>query len=137
MSLDEYDLTLADQLGLDFKSLVTLPWELIPYSFVVDWFLNIGDFIGSLTPSPGYTQLGSCFVVEREQTTSYTALGTEVPSLSYDVLRPVSGTVYRYRKSKNRYRMGDSGSIVIKNDFKLTNLIRALDAVALLQQKLR
>jgi len=136
MSLDEFDLTLADQLGLDFKSLVTLPWELIPYSFVVDWFLNIGDFIGSLAPSPGYRQLGSCFVVEREMTTTYTAIGTTVPSGTYTVVRPVSGNVYRYQKSKTRHSVG-SGSIVIKNDFKLTNLVRAADAIALLLQKLR
>ena len=32
-------------------------WELLPLSFVVDWFINVGDFIASLTGSTlGYDQ---------------------------------------------------------------------------------
>lgn len=27
-------------------------WELIPYSFVVDWFFNVGDFLTAVTPNP-------------------------------------------------------------------------------------
>lgn len=31
-----------------------LAWELIPYSFVVDWFLPIGDFLGALNARQGF-----------------------------------------------------------------------------------
>lgn len=34
---------LADMLGLKFGAAVL--WELIPFSFVVDWFFNVGDYL--------------------------------------------------------------------------------------------
>lgn len=33
----------------------TVVWELIPYSFVLDWFINIGDYIGGLSAFSGLT----------------------------------------------------------------------------------
>jgi hypothetical protein len=30
-----------------------LAWELIPFSFVVDWFVNVGDIIAGFSPNPG------------------------------------------------------------------------------------
>jgi hypothetical protein len=33
----------------------TIAWELIPYSFVVDWFVNVGDFLSSQTDFAGMT----------------------------------------------------------------------------------
>jgi hypothetical protein len=33
-----------------------LAWELLPYSFVVDWFLPIGDYLNSLDALLGYTE---------------------------------------------------------------------------------
>lgn len=37
--------------GLGINPLTTL-WELIPYSFVVDWFVNVGDYITRKTTLP-------------------------------------------------------------------------------------
>lgn len=40
-------------------------WELIPFSFVCDWFANVGDYIAAHTPDAGVRQLASwCSVVE-------------------------------------------------------------------------
>lgn len=36
---------------------LTVAWELIPFSFVVDWFIPIGDFIGSIVPPQGVTKV--------------------------------------------------------------------------------
>lgn len=38
------NLYLANQLGLTNPALIV--WELIPFSFVVDWFTNVGQFLG-------------------------------------------------------------------------------------------
>jgi hypothetical protein len=34
-------------------------WELTPFSFIADWFFNIGQTISSWTPNPGVKELAS------------------------------------------------------------------------------
>lgn len=46
------------QLGI--TNPVNLAWELLPYSFVVDWFLPIGQFLNSLDATAGVTFEGGC-----------------------------------------------------------------------------
>nr|QIS88010.1 MAG: maturation protein [Marr virus] len=38
---------------------LTTLWEIVPYSFVVDWFINIGDFIAATTTIPAHCQEGA------------------------------------------------------------------------------
>lgn len=42
--------SLPNQIGLDNPALVA--WELVPFSFVADWFLPIGDYISQLSLNP-------------------------------------------------------------------------------------
>jgi hypothetical protein len=44
---------LANQLGFLNPALVA--WELVPFSFVVDWFVNVGAVISSMTDFMGCT----------------------------------------------------------------------------------
>lgn len=46
-------------------------WELVPFSFIVDWFVNVGRTIGSWTPKFGFTTLASWVVIE--DITTYTS----------------------------------------------------------------
>jgi hypothetical protein len=39
---------------LGFGSIPSLIWELVPYSFVLDWFGNFGDFVSNLGYVPSY-----------------------------------------------------------------------------------
>lgn len=75
MSLDEWRYGLADHFGLGTKDLLTVPWELLTLSFVADWFVNIGDFIGAMIPSPGLNQLGTCISYQRVRSTTVTVSG--------------------------------------------------------------
>ena len=43
--------------GLD--SPIEAAWELVPFSFIIDWFTNIGDIIGALVLNPGLSPLSS------------------------------------------------------------------------------
>jgi hypothetical protein len=47
-----------------FDSIGESIWELLPYSFVIDWFLNVGKTIAALTPEGGLRTLASWYVVE-------------------------------------------------------------------------
>lgn len=40
---------------LDANPVLTV-WELVPFSFIVDWFLNVGEYVSSLTVPPGTVQ---------------------------------------------------------------------------------
>lgn len=53
VSIKNPNLALANQLGLINPA--TLVWEVIPFSFVIDWFVNVGDFLGSFTEFAGYS----------------------------------------------------------------------------------
>lgn len=46
----------AQRLGLTDP--VMLAWELIPYSFVIDWFLNVGDFLHAAGTISGLKRCG-------------------------------------------------------------------------------
>lgn len=56
------DYSIAQNLGLD--NLFGAAWELIPMSFVADWFFNISDTIASLTPEYGVKELASWVTIE-------------------------------------------------------------------------
>jgi hypothetical protein len=39
--------------GFSWSELPISAWELVPFSFVVDWFINVGDYIQAITPKCG------------------------------------------------------------------------------------
>jgi len=46
--------------GFGLQEIPSTAWEIIPFSFVVDWFANVGAFIKAITPKVGITKLGDC-----------------------------------------------------------------------------
>jgi hypothetical protein len=54
-------------LGVDASGMLSLPWELVPFSFVADWFINVGDFIQGIMPSLTKSPLATWYVVRRKQ----------------------------------------------------------------------
>lgn len=66
---------LQARFGLRLADVPVAAWELTRLSFVYDWFVNAGDFLGSLTLSGRANVLMQC-VVER-LTAQYTALYSE------------------------------------------------------------
>jgi len=100
-------------------------WELIPWSFLVDWFVNIGDCINSFTDFAGLN------VSERWttilQTRSYTETGRGVSIGNRDDFLGV----YLRRVS------GISGPTLKIRPLKALSPVRAATAIALLVQQLR
>lgn len=60
--------TLATQLGLTPGHLPEIAWELTRLSFVVDWILAVGPWLGSLRHKPNITVLGNTVGVKHERT---------------------------------------------------------------------
>jgi len=50
-------------------------WELIPFSFVADWFIPFGDWISALTPKIGVTVLASGYSVKDKKIISNSVTG--------------------------------------------------------------
>jgi hypothetical protein len=136
MSLDEYVATAASRAGFDAKGLYMLPWELTTLSFVADWFANIGSCLAALVPTPGVTQLGSCLVINREKSTTYTAVGCSTTTAKYRLDRPVQGSCTSILETTTRGALSNPG-VVIKSDFRFDQLTRTLDALAVAQSTLR
>ena len=57
VSLTNENLYKANQLG--FVNPASFVWELIPFSFVVDWFVNVGQFLSSFSDFAGLSLEGS------------------------------------------------------------------------------
>jgi hypothetical protein len=64
-----YDTTLKstnDKLGVSPKDAVRFAWEILPWSFVVDWFSNAGDFLSAHTNALTQNRLAEWVSIARE-----------------------------------------------------------------------
>lgn len=120
-----------EQFGLNNPAV--LAWESVPYSFVVDWIANVGDFLQSFTAYAGLQ-------LDREYTTVFhrsEAFGSTVrtPDYTWDLHKKNSNF-----KSKGIYFSRGAGlpnvTLQLKK-FKQPSKTRALTAVSLLLQLLR
>lgn len=136
-SIDDMTVSRLVAIGLSSKDLITLPWELVRYSFVVDWFVNVGDFIGSLVPAFEATQLGACTVIKRELCHSYNVVSSGSSSPSYITTGTFGGGYISTIDSVERSVGIPAPKLLIKTDFKFNRLVRCLDAYALLSQRFR
>jgi hypothetical protein len=134
MCLDEVDLSFGSNLGFSTKGLVTLPWELTGYSFVADWFFNIGDYLGSMAPAPGWKLLGSCIVINRVTSNAYTYSSTGMSSPAWQLAAPLNGTIGVVRELKTRGSLAPAG-VVLRDDFRFDDFKRSADAFSLLAQR--
>jgi hypothetical protein len=68
--------TMRSLAGLGLTNPATIAWELLPFSFVVDWFIPVGSFVDSLDATAGleFTQGVSCV----KETERWNAVLTDV-----------------------------------------------------------
>lgn len=68
--------TTSEQISADYRlgvdSLAQTAWEVIPFSFVVDWFANVGGWLEAIVPNPGVSILGRWVTTKAEQRRAYT-----------------------------------------------------------------
>ncbi len=137
MSLDAYYSDALYESGLSLSGFVTLPWELIPYSFVADWFVNVQDYLGALVPSPSFEDLGSCYVATRDTITKYNvAITANLNPSTGTLTSSPDGDVISQLVTKTR-RPLVKPALVIKSDFRFDaqHPFRTLDSLALISQR--
>lgn len=129
-SHDEYILDALQQVGLSGKNLLTVGWERIPYSFVADWFFNIGDFLAASVPTPNIHHLGECLSTKRVTTLLCQTSFAGINNNAYEG----TGSSGTHSVITTEYSRGNSlgtPRITVQPDFKLLTLTRAADAAAL------
>jgi hypothetical protein len=120
-------------------------YELVPFSFVAEWFLNVGDFLQSLRPVPAQEQNSCVSVLEKtgvrgfvlfEQASETITVTDRIPY--HEILKweeyklPISREISCFAMSNDHFKRGHpKRGLVINNGL---NFIRSVDAVALLWQ---
>lgn len=76
----EPTIQMMTSLGLSAADALTVPWELVPFSFVLDWAIDVGDWLRAVAPKPGVKGLASWTVADQKievSTSGVTATVTE------------------------------------------------------------
>lgn len=99
---------------------LTFAWELLPFSFVVDWALPVGTYLGNLTSTVGYqTMAGS------------TTIGSRYTSRGQDPDSPATAEQSFRAMSRSKTAFPSVPLPAFQNPFSPT---RALNALAILHQ---
>lgn len=119
--------------GLSVQSVPALLWELTPYSFVVDWFWQVGPWIRAITPNPSVTVLGSF------TTRQVTELGKRVcvkSAYSTGVSPRPSASTYQWKYELLDRRVGSALPVLPVRQIDVANFTRSVDSLSLLWQQL-
>lgn len=122
--------------GVGLRHIPQVLWELVPCSFVLDRFVDVGAFIKSLTPDPNVKTLGTCisekteFILDRTLKEVYC---TKASSTSYVVREAKKFRIWCDRYSRD---VGANVPIFPLLNPKLLKLKQNIDHVTLLWQRL-
>jgi len=119
--VDNPNLWLANQMGLINPASVL--WELATLSFVVDWFVNVGDYLNSLTDFAGlkFIEPTTTYLTWRRREEFYPSTG-----------RQTLGEAWRMNRNPGIATPG-----LMIRPFKGFSPIRGVTAISLLTQQLK
>lgn len=121
----------AAQFGLTNPLLVA--WEVVPFSFVVDWFLPVGDYLEGLTSLHGLKLSETSLTVHRMvKGTSMFIPGPE--SVRNNFYRKLGHTTYNQYLIERTLGLPSLPLPKLESPF---SVVRGLNAIALLRQLLR
>lgn len=121
--------TLLQQLG--FTNAYSIVWELVPFSFVVDWFGNVGQVLGSFTDFYGMSVLHPCSSVlqQADRQESWIAHGGTFDG--QEIIRIQSDFIWHSRTPSIQ------GPVLKLKPFHGFSVTRGATAIALLTQFLK
>lgn len=125
VSVSNPNLWLANQLGVVNPAAIL--FELTPWSFLLDWFVNVGQFLSQYTDSMGLT-------FQDPWTT--TVWNVPAAVIRYDVKGLASMTSVESSGFWLQRKLGISGVTLKKRQSKRLSTVRAATAISLLVQQL-
>jgi len=128
--VDNPNLYLASQLG--FVNPVSVAWELVPFSFVVDWFVNVGQFLGQYSDFAG-TEVSHIYVTYFQ----HILLG-DVHTAGHPLVTPNAYSGQYVTHYMQREVPGSLPGVTLRAaPLKAPSPVRAATAISLLVQQLR
>jgi len=124
--LSHVEMTDLQIFGVD--QLLETGWELLPFSFIVDWFVNIGQALAAVTPNAGVTQLASWVTVKEAFTTTNTMANVRSTRTGFDIQNTVSWSAVHGQEINHLERIVDPElnvwpTMVVRLDtFKIADL---------------
>lgn len=122
--------------GLSGEQLPSIAWELVPYSFVVDWFLNVGRWLQALQPTPRLEFVGGCTSQKTliEVTTTVGKPYWGAPSIP---LRSFVPSEHKWTSETLIRHVGTPAPVLPALNPSSLNLKRQLDSLALIWSKIK
>lgn len=128
--------TMNNRFGMDGANALSTLWELMPYSFVVDWFVDLGSWIKAVQPTLGLRKYP--LVVSVKEKRLYTAYTTRFAwyddSASKWIYDAYHGNVLAQSTYESLTRIIIEDLVVLPPLGGLLDWRRSLDAVALAYQ---
>lgn len=122
-------------LGFDPRQIPALGWELVPYSFVVDWFMNVGSWIKAFTPLSNLSAIGNCVSLKSTTTMSITGTSPFYPKEGGKILSTDCGK-YTYTVEKLERRTNLNLPVLPAISLDSLSLTRSVTAAALAWQQI-
>lgn len=127
------DKTLADATSLGLLDPLQVGWALVPYSFVVDWFMPVGNLLEAIGATRGLTFVGGFTSVKVESSAEW----VYIPEAALGAVYEGDGFAGRSQieaYSRTAMTTFPSPSLYLKSPFSSTHLF---DAIALLRQLIK
>lgn len=126
----------AVRYGTSLTNLPALIWELVPYSFVLDWWLDLGTWIRACTPDSSVAVKGYC--VSRKVDFRQNNVGISLAINSSSPLRSALSTCYSLHKTTyQRWFVAETPFVLPKLDMAFSSVKHAVDAVFLSHQQFK
>lgn len=120
---------------MGFTNPALLAWELLPYSFVVDWFIPIGNYLSTLDATLGMNFQGGCATLFERYELEETRTGTGQYYFSYRMVGSTYGGSSTVSVKRTQLRSFPRASLPsFKNPLSTTH---ALNAIALLRNSFK
>lgn len=128
----------AAMLGLDVRDIPLTAYELVPYSFVLDWFVDVGGWLKAVLPNPNVVELGKSVGVRKTWTQKTDVWGLAAYSTQPNAAFPISACNHSHTITKVAYqrRIDIALPASPQVNYSLLSSVRQIDGVSLMWQKL-